>query len=194
LGVLLCAGTGADGASLPPAARERAAETTALARKLVLERISAIAEAQHCRQAFGKQNIDLARIRATVYRTRFYSALGEEGHLKFSQVVGKLSSPDETIRTLARDLAADAFVLGYQDGRRYIRTRNVILNRGYFEQPGVPDGTSRPTTPEEKQSLLLHEILHVALDVDDEHLSQRDLCPLRLLAFCPRTPAPVPSD
>jgi len=42
----------------------------------------------------------------------------------------------------------------------------------------------RPTTLEEKQSLLLHEVLHIALDKDDDALTARDLCPLRLLAFC----------
>ena len=42
------------------------------------------------------------------------------------------------------------------------------------------------TTEEEKQALLLHEILHIALDRDDDDLTRRGLCPLRLLAFCPR--------
>ena len=42
------------------------------------------------------------------------------------------------------------------------------------------------TTEEEKQALLLHEILHIALDRDDDDLNRRGLCPLRLLASCPR--------
>ena len=48
------------------------------------------------------------------------------------------------------------------------------------------DGKLRATTMEEKQNLLLHEILHIALGKDDDDLNSRALCPLRLLAFCPR--------
>jgi hypothetical protein len=40
---------------------------------------------------------------------------------------------------------------------------------------------------EEKQNLLLHEILHIALGKDDDDLNSRALCPLRLLAFCQRS-------
>ena len=32
------------------------------------------------------------------------------------------------------------------------------------------------------------EVLHVALDQDDDDLTRRDLCPLRLLAFCQLAP------
>jgi hypothetical protein len=170
------------------ALREHVSQTTGLARKLVLERIDAIARTGHCREAFGQEKIDLDRVRLTVRQVRFYNAEGHKGGLRFSEVVGKSASPDPRLWDLARGLDADAFVLGYQDGRRYVRTRNVVLSRGYFSQ-GIPqDGTWRLTTEEEKQALLLHEVLHVALDVDDDDLTQRDLCPLRLLAFCPRTP------
>jgi hypothetical protein len=79
------------------------------------------------------------------------------------------------LRALALRLPADAFVLGYLDGRRYVRTKHVVLNRGYFEHD--EDG---------RQSLLLHELLHIVLDTDDDDLNERDLCPLRLLSFCPR--------
>jgi hypothetical protein len=44
------------------------------------------------------------------------------------------------------------------------------------------------TTEEEKQALLLHEILHIVLDRDDDDLTRKGLCPLRLLAACPRVP------
>ena len=83
-------------------------------------------------------------------------------------------------------MSADAFVLGYEDGGKYIRTREVVLNHGYFWQSNPEDGTWRMTTEEEKQALLLHEILHIALDRDDDDLTRRGLCPLRLLASCPR--------
>jgi len=48
------------------------------------------------------------------------------------------------------------------------------------------DLSAWPAT-QEKQNLLLHEILHIALGMDDYDLNSRALCPLRLLAFCPRT-------
>ena len=163
--------------------------TTERAQQLVLARIDAIAGAGACRQAFGQQQIDLNRVRLTVSQLRFYNSEGPEGDLKFSQVVGKPASPDQSLRDLARGLSADAFVLGYQDGRQYVRTRHVVLSRGYFSQGSLDDRTWRPTTGEEKQALLLHEVLHIALNVDDDDLTRRDLCPLRLLAFCPRTPA-----
>src|SRR5574341_75941 len=167
---------------------ERAGETTAVAQKLLLERIDAIARAGHCREAFAQEQIDLDRVRLTTRQLRFYNAEGPEGDLRFSEVVGRPASPDQRLRDLARGLSADAFVLGYQEGGRYIRTKRVVLSRGYFWQGGPQEGTWRPTTEEEKQALLLHEVLHVALDVDDDDLSRRELCPLRLLAFCPRIP------
>lgn len=168
---------------------ERAGQTTELARTLVLERIDAIERNGQCRQEFGKEMIDLDRVRMTVRRIRFYNAEGPEGDLRFSEVVGRPASPDSRLRDLSRGLSADAFVLGYPDSRGYIRTRNVVLSRGYFEQGDPHDGTWRLRSREEKQALLLHEALHIALDKDDDDLSQRELCPLRLLAFCPRTPA-----
>jgi hypothetical protein len=172
---------------------KRPATTTTMARKLVLERIAAIAGAPQCRRSFGKQKIDLDLLRATVQKTWFYDSAGAEGDLRFSEVIGRPATPDETLRTLAAGLPADAFVLGYTDGNRYVRTRHVILNRGYFEQ--VQDGISRTTTAEERQALLLHEILHIALNKDDDDLTQRELCPLRLLAFCPReAPAKAPGS
>ncbi len=171
------------------AIRQGARETTAAARKLVLERIDEIAHTGRCRQAFGQEKIDLDRVRVIVQRLWFYNAEGPEGRSRFSEVAGKPASPDLTIRELARGLTADAFVLGYQDGGRYIRTNYVVLAAGYFAQSNPQAGTWRSTTEEEKQALLLHEVLHVALDVDDDNLRQRELCPLRLLAFCPRTPA-----
>ena len=140
-----------------------------------------------------RQNIDLDLLRATVYQTRFYDATGFEGALKFSAVVGKAASPDQTLQTLARQTDADAFVLGYFEDGRYVRTKRVVLWRGFFEQPAAAEGVLRPTTPEEKQALLLHEILHIALDKDDDDLNSRELCPLRLLAFCPRS-GTIPSD
>ena len=171
------------------AIEEGARETTATARKLVLERIDAIVHCDQCRQAFGQEKIDLDRVRLTVSQLRFYNAEGPEGELRFSQVVDVPASPDERLRDLSRGLSADAFVLGYQQGRKYIRTKHVVLSRGYLWQASPQGGTGRPTTEEEKQALLLHEVLHVALDVDDDDLTRRELCPLRLLLFCPRTPA-----
>jgi hypothetical protein len=178
---LLCgsaiAGTGA---TLPP--------TTVAARKLVLARINAIAQEPECRLRFAGQRIDLDLLRATVSKARFYNLLGNDGDLKFSQVVGRPALPDEKLRDLAAGLPADAFVLGFYEGDKYVRTRHVILNRGYFEQE--QDGIRRPTTEQEKQALLLHEILHIALDKDDDALTERELCPLRLLAFCPANSNP----
>jgi hypothetical protein len=170
---------------------ERAQQTTELARELVLERIDAIERNGRCRQEFGKEMIDLDHVRMIVRRIRFYNAEGPEGDLRFSEVVGRPASPDSRLRDLSRGLSADAFVLGYPDNRGYIRTRNVVLSRGYFEQGDPSEGTWRLRSREEKQALLLHEALHIALDKDDDDLSQRELCPLRLLAFCPRTPAIV---
>jgi hypothetical protein len=69
-----------------------------------------------CRLAFDREKIDLGQVRATAYKVRFYNAEGPEGELRFSDVVGKPASPDESIRDLARGLSADAFVLGYRDG------------------------------------------------------------------------------
>jgi hypothetical protein len=163
--------------------------TTEMARALVLKRIDMIAENGSCRQSFGNQSIDFDALRSLARQTRFYSAVGPEAGLRFSQVVGIPASPDQTLRTLALPLTADAFVLGYNDGDRYVRTRRVVLNRGYFEQPDPESGARRPTTLEEKQSLLLHELLHIALDKDDDDLNARALCPLRLLSFCPPVPA-----
>jgi hypothetical protein len=171
------------------ALEESAGETTAVAQKLVLERIDAIARAGRCRKAFGQQQIDLDRVRMAARQVRFYNAEGPEGDLRFSEVVGEPASPDRRLRELSRGLSADAFVLGYQEGTRYIRTKHVVLSRGYFEQGRPRDGTWRPTTEEEKQALLLHEILHIALDVGDDDLTRRELCPLRLLSFCPGTSA-----
>jgi hypothetical protein len=102
-------------------------------------------------------------------------------------VVGKVASPDRTLRALASDVEADAFVLGFYDANRYVRTRRVVLTSGYHEQLDQRDGKLRPTTIQEKQNLLLHEILHIALGKDDNDLNSRALCPLRLLAFCPRS-------
>lgn len=164
--------------------------TTLMARRLVLERIDAIAQNAHCRQTFGQEKIDLDLLRFTVNRTRFYDATGADGELRFSAVVGKAASPDRTLRMLAKDVEADAFVLGYYDANRYVRTRHVVLTRGYHEQPDDNDGKLRPTNSDEKQNLLLHEILHIALDKDDDDLNNRALCPLRLLAFCRRTQTP----
>jgi hypothetical protein len=180
--VLLCAGALHAG---NPARTAQAETTTAMARKLVLDRIDEIAAAPQCRHSFGQQQIDLELLRDTVRKTRFYNSLGADGDLTFSQVVGKPASPDERLRALAAEVAADAFVLGYFDGARYVRTRSVILKRGFFEQ--APDGISRPTTTAEKQALLLHEILHIALNEDEDDLSHRNLCPMHLLSFCPRS-------
>ena len=164
----------------------RASQTTEGARKLVLQKLESISRMSNCRLAFDRETIDLDQVRKIAYKVRFYSADGPEGDLRFSEIVGKPASPDEQIRDLARGLSADAFVLGYQDGGKYIRTRAVVLNRGYFWQSNPHDGTWRMTTEEEKQALLLHEILHIALDRDDDDLTRRGLSPLRLLASCPR--------
>lgn len=169
-----------------PRVQEGTRRTTHLARELVLQRLELIASMGECRRAFDRDRVDLDHVRATALKVRFYDAEGPEGGLRFSDVVGKPASPDERLRVLARGVSADAFVLGYQDGRKYVRTRQVILNRGYFRQSDPQDGTWRPTTKEEKQALLLHEILHIALDQDDDDLNRRGLCPLRLLASCPR--------
>jgi hypothetical protein len=172
---------------VPIPQQEHADQTTQVARGLVLERIDAIAQNGQCRQTFGQEKINLDLLRLTVQQTRFYDATGFDGNLKFSAVVGKPASPDQTLRTLALQVGADAFVLGYFDTDRYLRTKHVVLSRGYFEQADPHEGALRPTTREEKQSLLLHEILHIALGKDDDDLNSRALCPLRLLAFCPRS-------
>jgi hypothetical protein len=159
-------------------------QTTEVARKLLLQRLGRLAGTGACRQVFDREEIDLDHVRAIAHTVRFYNADGPEGNLRFSAVAGRPASPDEQIRDLARGLAADAFVLGYQDGPHYVRTKAVVLNRGYFWQRDPQDGASRMTTEEEKQALLLHEILHIALDRDDDDLTRRGLCPLRLLASC----------
>jgi hypothetical protein len=161
------------------------AETTEMARQLVLERIDAIAENGQCSTAFAQEKIDLEILRSTVRQTRFYNAMGLEGDLTFSSVVGRAASPDQTLRTLALQVAGDAFVLGYVENGRYIRTKRVVLGRGYFERREPQVVALRSTTLEEKQALLLHEILHIALDKDDDVLNKRELCPLHLLSFCP---------
>lgn len=170
------------------AREEHADETTAASRILALERIDSIAGADPCRQAFGRQKIDLDNVRLTVRQLRFYNSEGPEGDLRFSEVVGRSASPNQRLRDLAHGLTADAFVIGYQDGKRYVRTRHIVLSGGYFHQGSPQDGTWRVTTEGEKQALLLHEVLHVALNVDDDDLTRRKLCPLRLLAFCPLAP------
>jgi hypothetical protein len=104
-----------------------AAETTQMARQLLLERIDAIAENSQCRNEFAREKIDLETLRSIVGQTRFYDAAGIEGDLRFSAVVGKPASPDQTLRTLALQVDADAFVLGYVDDGRYIRTNRVVL-------------------------------------------------------------------
>ena len=170
-------------------------QTTESARQLVLQKLERISKMSECRYAFVREKIDLDQVRATAYKVRFFNAEGPEGELRFSEVVGRPASPDEQIRDLARGLSADAFVLGYQDGGKYFRTRDVVLSRGYSWQRNSQDGTWRMTTEEEKQALLLHEILHIALDRDDDELTRRGLCPLRLLASCPRvSPAPAPTE
>jgi hypothetical protein len=161
------------------------ASTTEMARQLVLERIDAVAENAQCSTALAQEKIDLEVLRSTVRQARFYDAMGLEGDLTFSSVVGRAASPDQTLRTLALQVAADAFVLGYVENGRYIRTKRVVLGRGYFERREPQVVALRPTTLEEKQALLLHEILHIALDKDDEVLNKRELCPLHLLFFCP---------
>lgn len=163
------------------------AETTEMARQLVLEKIDAIAENGQCSAAFAQEKIDLEILRSTVRQTRFYDATGLEGDLRFSSVVGRAASPDQKLRTLALQVAADAFVLGYVENGRYMRTKRVVLGRGYFERRDPHVLALRPTTLEEKQALLLHEILHIALDRDDDVLNKRELCPLHLLSFCPRS-------
>jgi hypothetical protein len=189
LPLVLLAGSASGAPPAPLYIANRASQTTELARELVLQRLEWIAGRKECRQAFVREKIDLDQVRAIAYKVRFYNAEGPEGRLRFSDVVGKPASPDEQIRDLARGLSADAFVLGYQDGRKYIRTKEVILSRGYFWQSNAQDGTWRMTTEEEKQALLLHEILHIALNRDDDDLNRRELCPLRLLATCPRVSA-----
>jgi hypothetical protein len=168
-------------ASLTPVNSAR--ETTVAARKLTIERIDTIAAMASCRQTFVNERIDLNQVRATVRQLRFYDAQGPEGLLLFSEVVGFRASPDRSLRELAKGLAADAFILGYQNGTRYTRTKHVVLGEGYHWQQG-DDGMRRATALREKQALLLHEALHVALDRNDDDLTQRELCPLRLLAFC----------
>jgi hypothetical protein len=190
--VLAGSATGATTARIQIA--NRASQTTKLARELVLQRLEWLAERNECRQAFIREKIDLDQVRATAYEVRFYNAEGPEGELRFSDVVGKPASPNEQIRDLARGLSADAFVLGYQDGRKYIRSKEVILNRGYFWQTNAQDGTWRMTTEEEKQALLLHELLHIVLNRDDDDLTRRGLCPLRLLASCPRVSTAAASE
>jgi hypothetical protein len=157
-----------------------------------LQRLKSSAGRNDCRQAFIREKIDLDQVRATAYQVRFYNAEGPEGELRFSDVVGKPASPNEPIRNLARGLSADAFVLGYRDGRDYIRTKEVVLTLGYFWQRNPEDGSWRMTTEEEKQALLLHEILHIVLNQDDDDLTRRELCPLRLLASCPRVSTAAP--
>jgi hypothetical protein len=163
------------------------AETTEMARQLVLERIDAIAENGQCSTAFAQEKIDLEILRSAVRQTRFYDTMGIEGDLTFSSVVGRAASPDQTLRSLALQVDADAFVLGYTENGRFIRTKRVVLSSGYFERREPQVVASRPTTLEEKQALLLHEILHIALDTDDHVLNRRELCPLHLLGFCPRS-------
>jgi hypothetical protein len=191
LPLLLLAGPTTGAAPARMYIANRASQTTKLARELVLQRLEWIADMKECRQAFIREKIDLDQVRATAYKVRFYNAEGPEGELRFSDVVGKPASPDEQIRDLARGLSADAFVLGYQDGVEYIRTREVVLSHGYFWQRNPQDGVWRMTTEEEKQALLLHEILHIVLNRDDDDLTRRGLCPLRLLASCPRASSAV---
>ena len=186
LPLLLLAGSTTGAAPARIQIANRASQTTERARELVLQRLEWIAGMKECRQAFIREKIDLDQVRAIAYKVRFYNAEGPEGELRFSDVVGKPASPNKQIRELARGLSADAFVLGYQDGGEYIRTREVVLNRGYFWQRDPEDGVWRMTTEEEKQALLLHEILHIVLNRDDDDLTRRGLCPLRLLASCPR--------
>ena len=186
LPLLLLAGSATGAAPARMYMASRASQTTEVARELLLQRLEWISGRNECREAFLREKIDLDQVRATAYKVRFYNAQGPEGELRFSDVVGKPASPNEHIRDLARGLSADAFVLGYQDGREYIRAREVVLNEGYFWQHDPQDGVWRMTTEEEKQALLLHEILHIVLNRDDDDLTRRGLCPLRLLASCPR--------
>lgn len=186
LPLLLLAGSTTGAAPARMYTANRASQTTERARELVSQRLEWIAGMKECRQAFIREKIDLDQVRAIAYKVRFYNAEGPEGELRFSDVVGKPASPDEQIRDLARGLSADAFVLGYQVGGEYIRTREVVLNHGYFWQRDPQDGVWRMTTEEEKQALLLHEVLHIVLNRDDDDLTRRGLCPLRLLASCPR--------
>jgi hypothetical protein len=192
LPLLLLAGSATGAAPARIQIANGAGQTTERARELLLQRLEWIAGMEKCRQGFIREKIDLDQVRAIAYNVRFYNAEGKEGELRFSDVVGKPASPNEQIRNLARGLSADAFVLGYQDGGEYIRTREVVLNQGYFWQRDPQDGTWRMTTEEEKQALLLHEILHIALNRDDDDLTRRGLCPLRLLASCPREFMPLP--
>jgi hypothetical protein len=175
---------GATGAASRALQLERAAGTTMTARKLLLQRIETIRQQRDCRNAFSGAMIDLDALVAEARRTRFYNAAGLEGNLRFSEVAGRPSSPDHSLRDLARQVDADAFVLGYHEGQAYVRTRNVVLNRGYFQQGRFVNGTWRLTTPEERQDLLLHELLHIALDKNDDELHELETCPLRRLTVC----------
>jgi hypothetical protein len=74
--------------------------TTDIARQLVLERIAEIERDGSCRASLHQERIGLDLLRATARRTRFYNVLGREGRLRFSQVVGRPSSPDETLDAL----------------------------------------------------------------------------------------------
>lgn len=174
------------GRTLAPIPQPEASETTRMARQLLLEKLAAIAENSQCRGEFARKNIDLAKLRSIVVQTRFYNSAGLEGDLRFSVVVGKPASPDQTLRTLAMQVGADAFVLGYVDDGRYVRTNRVVLGRGYFEQRESQPGVFRPTTLEEKKAILLHELLHIALGKGDDYLDRQELCPLALLFLCPR--------
>jgi hypothetical protein len=165
-----------------------AERTTRSARALVLTKIDTIEETASCRATFEEQRIDFRRLRRAANETRFYSIVGPEGNLTFSRVVGRPATPDKTLRALAHEVSADAFVLGYVDGGRYVRTQHVVLGRGYFEQQDAHDRERRNTTDEEKQTLLLHELLHIALGINDDDLDRRELCTLRLITFCPRVP------
>lgn len=164
--------------------RQSAQRTTEAVRELLLARIDVIQQTAGCRRDFERENIDFARLRLVTRKSRFYSVVAPEGKLRFSAVVQRPASPDQTLQTLAQAVTADAFVLGYQEGSRYVRTAHVVLGHGYFEQSGR-HGERRPTTLAEKQTLLLHELLHIALDSDDHALDRRDLCTLRLITFCP---------
>ena len=162
-------------------------ETSITARELVLERVDAIGHDPGCLISFDSEQIDLRVVREVALKTRFYRASGPEGLLRFSKVIGRAATPDLTLRELARRVPADAFVLGYQEGPQYVRIRHVVLNTGYYGQGDAAEGTWRLTTVEEKQNLLLHELLHLALDVGDDCLNRLQLSPTKLIAFCPRS-------
>jgi hypothetical protein len=168
----------------PLDARQHAAQTTELARKLTLARIEAIQQTPACRQKFEREQVDFKWLRSVLKESRFYSVAGPEGMLRFSWIVRRPADPDQSLQMLAREISADAFVLGYLDSGRYVRTKHIVLSRGYFEQDDPAAGGRRLTTIAEKQSLLLHELLHIALDRDDDDLSRREFCPLRLLTLC----------